>query len=184
MNRKITEEEFNSFRSGDTAIFEFIFKANYGRVKHFIRTTIKSDADAEELTQDVFFHLWENRDKIRCANSFYAYLNALARNKMCDFLRNKIAKRNYIENQQPAASPHNEIVSKLHVEELELHIGLLVEKMPPQRKRIFIMSRNDYMSVNDIAEKLQLSPKTVYTHIDAALNQLKSSLGGLATISI
>ena len=69
-------------------------------------------------------------------------------------------------------SPHEDLIAK----DLQLLIDMVVETMPPQRKLIYQLSREVGLSNPEIAEKLQLSKKTVENHLNLALKELRKVL--------
>lgn len=172
-SKKITQEAFDALQQGDCTVFEEIFHTNYYKVKSFIKKIIKSEIDAEELTQEVFINLWNNKANINSVNTFYGYLFNLA--KYCSF--KYIDKKNNRIICSFDDTPIKDIASDPESDYDALELSQLytneIERMPPQRKKIFKMSRMEEMSNDEIAQKLNISKRTVETHIHVALKQLR-----------
>lgn len=176
MNLIITDDIFDSLRTGDEQVLDKIMDVNGPKVYAFIRKMTKSDMDAEELTQDVFVQVWENREEIHSPETFYAYLFTVARNVTINFLRKNKPETVDIEDLVIVGEVIPKVESIYDMKELYLAIMLEVDKMPPQRKKIFEMSRFEGMTHEQIAEALGISRNTVSNHITVALKQLKDAL--------
>ena len=85
-------------------------------------------------------------------------------------------KKNYIEIEKNKQDYEDLIEEKIHAEDLELLIVMSIEKMPPQRKKIFKMSRFEHLSNDEIAQQLNISKRTVESHISQAMSDLRKLL--------
>ena len=157
---------------GDHKAFEDFFIIYFRRVKIFISGIIKSDVDAEELAQDVFVKLWQNREQVNAEKSLNAYLYAIARNSAFNFLKHKSVEQSYFDSYQSYDSvdtPEEICFAK----EISLLIEMTVNQMPIQRGRIYLLSRNQGVSNADIAVQLNISKKTVENQLSLALQELR-----------
>lgn len=170
-------EEIDSLRKiavGDPEAFRSIFMKYYPRIKYFIAHLIKSETIAEELSQDIFLKLWENRGNVLNIRSFNAYMYRTAKNMALNYLEHKLIEQSYIDNcNQPAEIDPEE---KLNADELLFLVRLTVSRMPTQRRRIFIMSRVYNLEKETISEKLGLSKKTVENQLSLALKDIRKVL--------
>ncbi len=159
---------------GDHEAFRSIFLKYYPKIKYFITHIIKSETIAEELSQDIFLRIWENRENILNIRSFNAYMYRTAKNKALNYLEHKFVEKSYITDyNQPAETNPEE---KLNAEELLFLVRLAVSRMPTQRRKIFIMSRIYNIEKGTISEKLGLSKKTVENQLSLALNDIRKVL--------
>ncbi len=166
------KEKVEALRRGNHKVFECVFLAYFQRVRLFIGGIIKSDADAEELAQDVFIKLWTNREALNIEKPLGAYLYTIARNAAFNFLKHKSVEQTYMDNFQfsnDVATPEEVLFAR----EISLLVELAVSEMPVQRRRIYILSREKGMSNSDIAEKLGVSKKTVENQLSLALQELR-----------
>jgi RNA polymerase sigma-70 factor (ECF subfamily) len=156
---------------GDHEAFRRLFMAYYPKIKIFITHFVKSEAIAEELSQDVFEHIWTEKDSLPNLKSINAYLFRMAKNAAINHLNHKTVEENYASSYTllEEYSMEEEILAK----ELKLQIQLTVEKMPKQRRLIFELSRIKNLKNIEIAEKLNISKRTVETHLNLALNQIR-----------
>lgn len=154
-----SEEKYylEKIATGNQEAFRPIFMKYYPKMKYFITHIVKSEAVAEELSQDTFLKIWENREMLPGLRSFNAYIYRLAKNVSLNYLEHKYVEESYITNYRPptATNPDEELDTK----ELEFLIQLTVERMPEQRRKIYRMSRVENMEKEEIAEKLGITKK-------------------------
>jgi RNA polymerase sigma-70 factor (ECF subfamily) len=175
MGNNIDIKTLEALRDGDHKSFEVVFIAYYNKTKTFINGYIKSEADADELTQDLFVNLWINRQTIDTTKSFNSYLHTIARNGAINFLRHKYVEAAYIGNlQYDENNPSSE--EELIAKELGLMIDNIVEKMPPQRKQVYILSKNKGLTNSEIAEKLHTTKGTVESQLSLALKEIRNAI--------
>ena len=171
--KKIDNHILELLCNGNHQAFDDVYIAYYNKIKNFINGLIKSDYEAEELTQDIFMKLWINRETIDPNKSFNSYMYTIARNTAFNYLKHKIVETTYEYNHSiPEGIEETEEI--IFANEIKLLIDLTIEKMPEKRKQIFKLSRNEGFTNQEIAEKLNLSKKTVENQISLALKELRS----------
>ena len=161
--------------NGDHKAFETVFLTYYNKTKAFICGYVKSESHAEELAEDLFVNLWINRQAINTAKSFDAYLYTIARNAAINYLNHKYIHLAYTNNFQPdeaGSTSEEDLIAK----ELGLLIDDLVNKMPEQRKQIYILSRNEGLSNGEIAERLHTSKRNVESQLSLALKEIRKAI--------
>ncbi len=172
MTGNIDSIVLNHLQKGDPKAFEQIFLAYYGKVKNFIGTIIKSESDAEDLAQDIFVKLWNNREAVDLQKSFNAYLYTIARNSAFNYLKHKNVCNTYITD-----NPYRDMditpEDMIYAKEIGLLIEMSVEKMPEQQKRIYRLSRNEGLTNEEIAARLSISKKTVENQLSIVIQKLK-----------
>lgn len=178
MDDKITRETCEALRNGDHKAFEVVFIAYFNKVKYFINGLLRSEEDAEELAQELFVKLWTSRLSIDLDKKFSTYLYVIARNLAFNFLKSKYVRESY------ANDPYHveEIVDADEVvwaKELERMLHIAVEKMPDRRKEIFTLSRNEGLSNEEIATRLDISKKTVENQLSLALKELRQVISAI-----
>ena len=161
----------------DTVAFESIFHLYHKRVYAFALGLLKSSFDAEEIVQNVFLALWNQRHKLNISDSFTSYIFAIARHQIYESIRLKINKEAfteyYLENNVEYSFITEEEVT---YNELESKIQKCIALLPERRREIFRLSRFEKLSYREIAEKLDISENTVDTQIRHALNSLRIQL--------
>jgi RNA polymerase sigma-70 factor (ECF subfamily) len=134
MMKTINENTLNALREGSHKAFEEIFTTYYNKIKIFISAYIKSDSDAEDLTEELFVNLWINRKSINISKSFGAYLHTLARNSALNYLKHIFVQESY-QNNSPITETVYTSEDELIVKETALLIEMAVERLPEQRKK-------------------------------------------------
>jgi RNA polymerase sigma-70 factor (ECF subfamily) len=186
--RGIDENIISELRDGSHEAFEMVFAAWFGRVKAFIFGYVKSEADAEELAEDVFVGLWVNHASLDPSKSFSSYLHTVARNTALNFLRHKFVryggpatatmsaaeKAEKVEKTEEAeeaagGSFENELIAR----ETALLIEMAVEKMPAQRKEVYRLSRSEGLKNDEIADRLGTTKHNVESQLSHALKDIK-----------
>lgn len=175
---QITDQHIEEIRAGKIKAFEILFNTFYPRVKSFAFGMIKNPYEAEEIAQNVFLKVWTNREKLWSAQSLSSYIFTIVQNEVYDFFRKKHCSLGYQESLlSNTPDLQYEIESEYNIKEIKSIVNRTLEEMPPQRKAIYKMSREQFLSNDEIAQRLGLSKRTVEKHISLALATIKKNLG-------
>lgn len=157
-------------QQGDTFAFEQTFLRWRAKVYAYFMHNTKNVYIAEELTQITFIKLWDYRSSLSADYSLETQIFRIARTSLIDYLRASARKRKLeqelIERKTDCLQP---------VESCN-YISLALDKLPPVRKKVFLLSRMDGFSTKQIAWQLSISDRTVEKHISLALKQLRKIL--------
>ena len=166
-------------RDGDSKALDILYLRYASKVRDFAFRLLKDRTDAEDVTHDIFLKIWEQRRGLGNILSFRGYLFRMTRNAVFNAYKHRQVEYKYQAEatESPAAHQTDDRVSTADLLEM---IDLAVRNMPEQRRRVFCMSRYENMSYNDIAEALNISPKTVQYHISGALAELRKLLSAMA----
>ncbi len=165
-------------KDGDEFYFKQVFDQYHQKLYFFILYKTKSEYIAEEVVQMAFTKLWQCRQTLKEEYTISTQLFRIATTILIDFLR----KHNY---KDAVTAPLDGLAiekgidstnEKMSGAELQKRISEAVNDMPPVRKQVFEMSREQGMSYREIAETLSVSSKTVETHIYKALKQIKKHI--------
>ena len=169
------DQLFQRVTLGDYTAFESIFKKHYHGLCAYSNRLVMDPQLSEEIVDDVFFSLWKNREKIEINTSFHAYLVTSVRNRSLDCLRQlKHEKRKYLlEHAEALPCKQSIAYETMMLEELHHRIHAAVRILPTQCRIIFQMSREEDLKYKDIAQRLNISIKTVDTQIGRALKHLR-----------
>lgn len=177
---EIIERLKNDDKKGLTLVYDAYWKSLF--ISSY--NLLKNKELCEEIVQDVFVDLWNNRKKIEIKISLHSYLYACTRYKVFEqFRKQKIVTVDLyedLENRSQYSTPETKI---LH-EELVSQIEAVVSKLPEKCKNVYILSRYEQLSHKEIALKLSISTKTVENHITFALKALRSSLGLIISVEL
>jgi RNA polymerase sigma-70 factor, ECF subfamily len=165
-------------KEGGVPAFETIFKTWYRGLCLFALRYIDDYKVSEEIVQDVFLRLWEKKDTLSIRKSIKSYLFQAVRNACIDYIRHQKVEQGYISEQK------NQISEMLDNSETQLleedrikKIMDTIENMPHKRKQIFRLNRFENLKYKEIADKLNISVKTVEAHMGKALQQLRKLAG-------
>lgn len=167
----------NRLIKDNRAAFEQLFRKYHEQVYYFALRYMKTKEDAEEVVQEIFIRIWENRKSIDPAQSFGNYLFTICRNFMFNQNRKKINEQAYIEYVKNYLLQINfKTEDDIVFSDLLQWLNKQIEMLPPQQKQIYRLSRNENMTHKQIADKMHISVKTVETHIRLALKTIRKSL--------
>lgn len=174
-----TEQQLISLlRNGSQFAFERLFENYSQKLYRFSLSYLKSETEAEEIVQDVFLKLWENREKLRNETSFQSYLFTIAFNDIHKHFNKKARDERYRTEILDSLSDENPMIeTNPDFEALVIKLESLIEQMPERRKEIFRKRKKEAKSVKDIAREMSISPKTVENQITEAMNFLKKEFG-------
>ena len=163
---------------GDKKAFDQIFKQYSKSLYYFSFSMLKNEEDAKDIVQEVFLKLWSERDKIDNTKSFKSFLFTISYNMTIDRLRKRIRDkkfRSFVEKEFDVSCLENGIM--VDYDMINNKIQSAVNELPDKRQKIFRLSREGGYSNKQIAEELNIAPKTVENQITLAIKHIKSSLG-------
>jgi len=165
-----------ALRRGDEAAFEGIFRQWYEPLCGYASRLTDGDLDeAEDLVQQVFVKLWERREQLDIAWSLKGYLYKTVHNTALNRLRTAKTHSRYLDfNAAQLEKEHTP--PDFAVGELAERIQNALEKLPPQCRHIFELSRFEELKYREIADQLGISIKTVETQMGKALRLLRFQL--------
>jgi len=165
-------------KSGDKRAYQLLFEKYASKIYHFSLSYLANEADSEELVQDVFLKLWEKRTALDETQNIKAYVFKIAINSIYDFIRRKNIKNafnDFVKNRAETNTSNNTWETVV-LNELQLLLDELISKMPEQRRKIFHLSKINGLTNDEIADKLNLSKRTVENQLYRAILFLKSNL--------
>src|SRR6201991_1082195 len=170
----------NLWLQDEEKAFEGVFNFYYPRLYRYAFRYLKNDFWAEELAMEVLGGVWEKKSSIR-PETFENYLFTAARNRLINQWQRKIdglltldarPSERAAATEGVAAAAFDPVISR----ELEVIYNDKLSELPPQRRLVFLLHRDEHLSYKEIAGKLDISPRTVENHISAALKQLRVAL--------
>ncbi|MCZ4244176.1 RNA polymerase sigma-70 factor [Pedobacter punctiformis] len=163
--------------------FTFLYHRYWKRLLYKAAFKLQSDVDAEEVVQDVFVDLWKSRKRIEIQHSFHTYVAAILRYKiMAKMAANKKCLHKTVEDIYQLAVSDHSTEQWLAFSDLQEEIEAAVKALPDKCQLIFRMSREKGLSDKQIAQDLDLSPKTVEAHITRAIKFLRISINQFLTL--
>lgn len=175
MDDKLEIECLTNLSEGDHKSYELLFLAYHPKMYHFLCGFIKNEEESYDMTQEIFYKVWLNREKMGEVKSFKAYLFTMARHMIYNHYEHNLVKEKYTLSrldQSETYEPEQDMFAK----DLALLIDMVISQMPEQRRRIFKMSRKEGFSSDEIASRLNINKRTVENHISNALSDLRKVL--------
>jgi RNA polymerase sigma-70 factor, ECF subfamily len=170
-------ETIRRIRNGDKGEFESLFRSSYVSLVRYAKTLIKDHDTAEEIVQDLFFRLWQDKGKLNIESSLNGYLFRSVHNRCLHHIEhNKVIERHAEEmlNRHPENQESPSDI--LNYKELQDKIARILERLPAKCGKIFTMSRFEGLKYTEIAEKLSVSVKTVEANMGRALKEFRKEL--------
>lgn len=162
-------------REDDQEALEMLFEKYYNRLCDFVFQYVRSFDLTEEIVSDVFLKIWLKRETLHISGSLKAYLFIAAKNQALNYIekeRSDLMRLQDVSAEIFSTSQHPD--EALSYNELQNHIERLINKLPPRRKRIFILSRIEGFSYREIAGILSISIHTVQNQMVQAVKQLST----------
>ena len=174
---------FKEVQSGNEVAFEHLFRKYYYQLCVYAREYVKKNEIAEEVVEDVFCKVWEKKSEIEINTSLKSYLYRSVSNSSINYIKSKQNNSRHnsefieiYENRIEISTSLDFTSDNLLTEELQEKIKIGIELLPEQCKVIFKMSRFENLKYIEIAEKLNISIKTVETQISRALTKMRLHL--------
>ena len=170
----------NDFKKGDHIAFEKIFERYSKQLFQFSLSYIKSEVDAEDIVQEVFIKIWNNRKEIKTDTSFQSYLFTIALNSVRKYY-NQLSRKNELKHDilfdsfglNPDFDDRSDYQFMLDM------LEELIRQMPEKRREVFIKKKIEEKSLKEISDELNITTKTVEYHITEGMRFLKSEFGKL-----
>jgi RNA polymerase sigma-70 factor (ECF subfamily) len=179
MHPKVDIPQSKSFflriQAGEQEAFKLAFDVYYRHLVLYAHRFLGDMDLSENIVQNVFVTLWEKRAALQI-ESIKAYLIVSVRNQCHNEIKHQKVVRDY---EARFANAENETIPDFPDPEIMAKINKAINELLEQRRRIFTMNRVDGMRYKEIAEALNISPKTVEVQIGKALKCLRESLASL-----
>jgi RNA polymerase sigma-70 factor, ECF subfamily len=162
---------------GDETAFSIIFKTYYVDLVLFAGTFVRDKQAAEEIAQDVFIRLWENRESVLITSSLRSFLLKSVQNKCIDTIRHlKIVDNYQSKLQNHPLLLENDTENYVLYSELEDDLKKALGKLPEDISKIFLLNRFEGLTYAEIAIQLDISVRMVEIRMGKALGLLKQYL--------
>ena len=161
-------------KDSDAEAFDELFDRYSRQLYFFAFKYLKSDTEAEELVQETFLRVWENRRSLLPDSSFKSYLFTIALNQMRKAFRKRTLLLRYLtEHSHHPAQADTRDIDSVDYASLLARLDHLIEKLPARKRTIFIMSRKEGRSSKEIARELEITSGAVDNQISDALKIIR-----------
>jgi RNA polymerase sigma-70 factor (ECF subfamily) len=172
--------------NSNTKAFEILYERYVGVLYQFIQKRIDSKEDSKEIVQNVFEWLWMNRQKVVITDSLQGYLFGAAKNQALNYIRTRKIQNRYISHfLQYITTQHDRSTEEmLDLADLETTIERSISELPEKCQIVFRMSRIEHLSNQYIAERMNISIRTVENYMSQALKHLRINLGETTVVLV
>lgn len=161
---------------GDMDEFELLYRIYFQRMVLFANKYVYDLDEAENIVQDVFVNLWVNRETLNPSKNIKMYLYIAVKNKALNVIKHLKVQRHYQEKISVCEGDHQTPESNILYKEMEQRVNVALQKLPEKCRLVFLMSRLDHLTYQEIADILGISIKTVENHMGKAIKILKTQL--------
>jgi len=173
---KIDAEIVKKIILGDASAFENLFRLYYQVLVDFCFLFVSDVSNSENIVQEVFLKIWENRAKLDPDTKIKWYLYRATKNKAIDYLRHLKVTRTRAAEVYSRRNTVKTPDEKISQEEMAESLSKEIEKLPDKNKLIFFMSKYEKLNYSEIAEIQNISVKTVENHMVRSLKFLRKRI--------
>ncbi|MCF0054864.1 RNA polymerase sigma factor [Dyadobacter sp. CY356] len=161
----------------DQGAFTALFHMYKNKLYAYVLWLTESEMLAEDIVQDVFMKLWNDHESLSSIDNFGSYLFRMSKNQVINHFK-RMAHETLILAELFHQNPvgHNETQEMVALKEAEKILGDILEKLPPQQKAVYYLSREEGRTHDEIANLLKISPNTVKNHIVQAMSTIRTQL--------
>ena len=177
-NKKTVEQinDINLFyriKNDNRLAFDTLFRKYYPLLCNFARSFTFSKDDAEEIVQEVFIHFWNKRSEITITRSVKSLLYTMVKNNGLNFIKKNKTRVKYESDFFLESTSSTGEDAQIDYQRFDKIIKSGIDRLPPKCKMVFILSRNDGLTYEEIGEYLQISRNTVENQMSIALRKLR-----------
>lgn len=169
-------------QADSAALFEQSFKENFKRLHAYACSILNDSDEAEEVVQNVFYKLWEKKEKLNEIDSIPAYLYRSVYNECMNHVKHQKVKDAHKEHSSYYDATSADAENNAELRELKERMHHAMQQLPEQCRTIFQMSRFEELKYREIADRLGLSVKTIENQMGKALKIMRKQLADYITV--
>lgn len=158
-------------------------RAHYGRLCNFAYRFTRSRDAAEDVVQEVFTRLWQQREQFDVRDPL-PYLYQAVRNRLVTSRRHELVRERWQAGADHIGRDADDAASQVELADLHRAVARAVETLPERCRLIFTMSREQDLSYAEIARALDISVKTVETQMGRALKALRARVASYLSVAL
>lgn len=167
----------NALRRGERQAFFTLYQRYADLIYRNILVRVNSSFDADDIFQDFFADIWEKRETIRVDTNVRAYLLVWLKHHILNTIKGRqIRERYHFASCQNAEDTDEYTWVQIVSEDLQAKLTQVVENFPPRLKTVYVLSREQHLSVKEVAKRLSVSEQTVKNQLTEILKRLKTEL--------
>lgn len=159
---------------GDEQAYKALFRLFYKPLSQFAFSIVKSWESAEEVASDVFLNIWKNRERLLQVQNLKVYLYVSAKNIALNYLTKAARTHHFsLDEVEVDFSLGNATPEQIYISgEMVKRIEAAINQLPPKRKMIFKLIREDGLKYKEVAQILDISVNTIDVHMAQALKKI------------
>jgi len=178
-------ELMREIKADNMFAFDVLYKKYSKRVYKFGHSILKSQEESENLMQDVFLNLWENRHKVEKDSSIKSYVFTITYNSAISIIRKKARESEFVEYLKTLQEINEDPVNmELEYNELVNKLDEIIRELPQRQKEVYLLQKVEGLKYSEIAERLNISVNTIENHMSRALKTIREKLGNYSLIAI
>lgn len=166
-----------ALRGGDREAFYALYRRYADLIYRNILARVNSSFDADDIFQEFFVRLWEKRGEIRVETNVRGYLLVWLKHHILNTIKERQIRERYHAAAQSEVTEDDDYTwVKISTEDLNKRLREVVDRFPPRLQTVYILSREQHLSVKEIAEKLDVTEQTVKNQLTDILRRLRNEL--------
>jgi RNA polymerase sigma-70 factor (family 1) len=163
--------------AGDTRAFRDLYARYQDRLYGFLYQLTKSHSISEDLLQDTFMRIWEERARLSEIRDFKAYVFTMVKHRALNSLK-RISKEEVVIRQIAHQSDNEDRSTETDVQynELKRKVDWVVRQLPPRQRTVYQMSREQGLRQEEISDRLNVTVATVKKHLTLSLRYIRKNL--------
>ena len=174
--------DFSRIAAGDQQAFERLFREHYRPLCAFAVQYVKDSDRAQDLVQELFTRLWQDRERTSITTSIKAYLFTSVRNRCLNAVA-ATGRLRSLDEEVDDRIAEDERSEEEHTDRAA-RVQAAIEALPEERRKVFRLSRDEGLKYQEIADRLGISIKTVENQMGKALKTLREELADLLPLLI
>lgn len=166
---------FAAIKANDYVSYNHLFTRYYTRLCKYVYSLLMNKNDTEDVIQELFLQLWNNRHKIEIKESVSGYLYKMARNSALNDIKAKVNYQHHLENQKEISVSFYED-NKVETDEFRIALFDCIDQLPARSREVLILHRIKGLKQKEIGEQLSISVKTIKNQIWISLQRLRTCL--------
>lgn len=147
------------------------------RIYHFIYKFVKNRSLADDLTQDIMLKIWIYRDRISDLEEIDSYIMRMSKNHIVDHFKKLAKEKSYQEEiWGRMQKSENKVASLLFTQEMEAQLDEILKDLPPRQQEVYHLNKKEGLSLQEIADRLDIAPNTAKNHLSRALKVIRTQM--------
>lgn len=167
---------FCEIRASNKMAFDRLFRLFYPKLLRFAYHYVKCIEQNEEIVSDVFVWLWTNRQNLNSISSPEQYLFTAVKNRCLNTLRSSAKTVSLDVTLEKTLTNYDNQLAKMEQSELTEKLNAIINNLPKQQRLVFRMIKENGLTTKQVADILNIAPRTVETHLYKAIKQLKQEI--------